>query len=242
VDYGVTLLHFVAPEMRVKRARQLIGTLNRQLQRWVDAHQDFITIGRDPSGQFALVLDRMDATHLTRASITMGEVVYNLRSALDFTVYELAVIGTGKPVRYTQFPIEDRPEVFEMRITGLRPDGSRANANQRYLRGIRTPAVDVIRDLQPCQGCAWTKALRDLSNPDKHMHLPNLQSRVTPTIHESRIDPEPETGLHSISVRYDAEVEVRFLNDGLPVVETLEALHREVKAGVALLKSVADRT
>jgi hypothetical protein len=70
-------------DLRVKRARRNIGTLKRHLSRWANAHQDAFRVknmggGRykiEPAGQWA-------AYHLLPlASLTIGETVYNLRTA-----------------------------------------------------------------------------------------------------------------------------------------------------------------
>ena len=39
--------------------------------------------------------------------IRVGEAIYNLRAALDYLVYELAILDSGNVQQGTQFPIED---------------------------------------------------------------------------------------------------------------------------------------
>lgn len=202
----------------------------------------FLGLQRDPKdGKVHVALTSFDGAKLTRISITMGEIAYNLRSALDFTVYELAVIGTGGPVKGTQFPIEDTSAAFQMRVTGRDKKGKQIR-NGYFLKGVPPQAITLIRDLQPFAGCAWTRELRELSNPDKHRHLPNLGTHIRPIVLHSEItDPDPDTGHQTINANVQAKVEVFFSNTGTPVYEIHKLIHGEVKATVALLKDLAQR-
>src|SRR5689334_11619575 len=90
-----------------------------------------------------------------RASVVVGEIVYNLRAALDYLVYVPAEQDSGARQSGTQFPIEDSQQGF----TAHRPT---------RLKGVSDEHAAVIRQFQPYRGCEWTRTLRDLSNPDKH--------------------------------------------------------------------------
>jgi hypothetical protein len=56
--------------------------------------------------------------------ICMGEICYNLRTALEYLIFELAKLDSGVSQNGTQFPIEDTRKGFEWRV---REDGSRAS-------------------------------------------------------------------------------------------------------------------
>src|SRR5436309_1128025 len=43
-------------------------------------------------------------------SILIGETIYNQRAALDYLIYELALLDSGRIQDGTQFPIESWPE------------------------------------------------------------------------------------------------------------------------------------
>jgi hypothetical protein len=96
-------------------------------------------------------------------SILVGETVYNLRSALDYLVFELALLDSGQEQEKTQFPIESRADVRWK--TGT----------HRMLTGLNSRHWQRILELQPFNGCSWTAELRDLSNPDKHRKLTFVQ-------------------------------------------------------------------
>jgi len=99
------------------------------------------------------------------AGIVVGEVVYNLRSALDYLVFELARHDSGQMQNGTQFLIEDVGSDPTDKTRGFIP------RSKRYLKGLSSGHVDMIEKLQPYKGVNWTKTLRDISNPDKHREL-----------------------------------------------------------------------
>lgn len=91
-------------------------------------------------------------------SIVLGDVCYNLRSALDYLIFELARLNSRAIQDGTQFPICDTPKKFARDVPAK-------------LVGLSAAHVAAIEKLQPYKGCNWTKALRTISNPDKHRML-----------------------------------------------------------------------
>jgi hypothetical protein len=82
--------------------------------------------------------------------IRIGEVCYNLRSALDYLIFELAKLDSCAEQSGTQFPIIDAKEDFEGR-------GKRIFLKEgiNLLKGINLAHVAAIEQLQPCNGCQW---------------------------------------------------------------------------------------
>jgi hypothetical protein len=159
--------------------------------------------------------------------IIIGEVCYNLRSALDYLIYELAFLDSGKVVAGTQFPIEDKAKGFAWRKNG------------GWLGGINPLHEAAIEALQPYNGCNWTTFLRNISNPDKHRHLVlhgghfqaslyadaerlrflGLPGKVTRAKH-------PLSG-KEVDVQLAISVQIEF-SDGTPVIEALHELQAQV--------------
>jgi len=89
-----------------------------------------------------------------------GDVVHNLRSALDHLAYQLAVVGTPdtEPSRRIEFPIAKDAATYEAE-------------KARKVEGIRPETVKVIDALQPYKGGCHGDALwriHELDNIDKH--------------------------------------------------------------------------
>lgn len=99
--------------------------------------------------------------------LAISDAVHNLRSALDFLVYQLSKLDRNGPYDYTQWPIEHVKN-------GTSPRGKQIGFDivvNRYLRGVSAEHRDMIEKRQPYNGADWAKDLRDISNPDKHREL-----------------------------------------------------------------------
>ena len=107
-------------------------------------------------------------------SIRVGEILYNLRSALDHLVWQLVLANGNAPTQVNQFPILDKEEEW-----------TRARAVVRGLKGVSEENKEIVRYLQPfnpflqlpvdgevrpCNAQVF-RTLRDLCNIDKHRHL-----------------------------------------------------------------------
>ncbi len=153
--------------------------------------------------------------------VLVGETIYNMRAALDYLVYELARLDSGKIQNGTQFPIEGNKERFweERRET--------------YLKGVCDEHVAHIERLQPYEGCEWTKMLRDLSNPDKHRALTPIRPKPAFRMPQGHTD----SASSDQPVKMNLEV-TSFISfgDGPLVLPTLEKLQVEVANTLGFFK------
>ena len=131
-----------------------------------------------PPHQFGLMVPQV-ATASRRIPVLVGEICYNLRSSLDYLVFELALANSRVRQNGTQFPIDDTEKRFVKHV------------KEGWLRGVSTDHVEAIKQLQPYNGCAWTKSLREISNPDKHRELIRMRAAHTGAAY-SPVDPEFE--------------------------------------------------
>jgi hypothetical protein len=102
-----------------------------------------------------------------QVGLILGDAVQNLRSSLDYLVYQLASWNTHGKVRFpgiVQFPIDDFPSQFR-------------KSCQRRLIEVHPYHRTRIEWLQPYHGTypneflCWLRVLRELSNKDKHQSL-----------------------------------------------------------------------
>jgi len=109
-------------------------------------------------------------------AVSVGDVIHNLRSALDYLTFQLALIHTNGMIqdeRQIQFPISDSVEEFQRAV-------------RRSLKEIASGHVAIIESVQPYHGTAgrpdgWSgpylhqlTLLRDLNNADKHRLLTTI--------------------------------------------------------------------
>jgi hypothetical protein len=182
-----------------------------------------------------------------RFAVLIGEVIQNLRTGLDYLVYELAILDSGTKQTRTQFPMEDTQEGFRGR-------------RNSFLKGINDAHVAAIESLQPYNGVNWSKWLRVISNPDKHRHLVITMHQTTFTSMESDKPadsaslPEAanEGGIifearfrhkdgYAVYVQYHFAFFIAF-DDGLPVIDTLEEIKTQVAQVLADFKPEFQRT
>lgn len=152
-------------------------------------------------------------------AILAGEIVYQLRSAIDHLAFELVKYnpsGIVLPVKW-----EERA-LFPLWITP--PKNATYNCFNSVLPGITKPAFEFIESLQPYHSGPGhhnvMAIIAKLSNVDKHRHLNAILPRVA-----VRQDFKSAKGLHSTSVvggfQHGAEVPI-FTHDrgeGDPMVD-----------------------
>jgi len=94
------------------------------------------------------------------AVATAGDIVHNLRSALDHLAYQLVVVGSGKePSRRVEFPIAKDATTYEAE-------------KARKVEGMRPLAIEAIDNLKPYKsGNDRLWRIHELDNIDKHRTL-----------------------------------------------------------------------
>lgn len=116
----------------------------------------------DPdTGNYVLRIPHPDTLELSEApKVVVGDIAHNLRSALDYLIYELSLhnVDSKGNLKATQFVVVDTPNDFP-------------NQSNRYLSQLTPQQIDMVEALQPYKGIRWTALIRDLNNLDKHRHL-----------------------------------------------------------------------
>ena len=117
------------------------------------------------------------------AQAIAGEIIHDLRSALDNLIYEVSRRNNNNDeVEQTQFVIADDEESYRIQ--------------QRRLRKLTEKQKSKVESIQPYNNeDKWASLLSDLSNRDKHRYLMALynHSRITVSVrdHETLIRSDP---------------------------------------------------
>ena len=177
--------------------------------------------------------------------VVVGDAIHNLRAALDYIVFELALLDSGKVQNGTQFPIED------VKFDPVNPKRGFDARRNTYLKGVNDRHAGMIERMQPYHGIDWTKTLADISNPDKHRKLTTLDNKdrgVTVTVHFNNggrfTSPLPQTTSDGqLSRRYDLEIDASHAITIAPsdvskpsLMSTLRRIETEVTSVVELFK------
>lgn len=147
--------------MRLARADAHLTEADKLLREWEQGCVDKIVRQDDGQYRFNGFPDIP-----SMLPVIVGDVMHNLRAALDYLVYELSLLDSKGQIKDgTQFPIED------VKSNPTNPSRCFDGRRKSYLKGLSDTHVDAIEALQPYNGVEWTETLRDVSNPDKHRHL-----------------------------------------------------------------------
>jgi hypothetical protein len=214
---------------RIERAKKHLAELEGRIEAVRKGEKAFsASIEADPSVRLPVV--KFGAPIETVCRLLTGEIVYNLRAALDYLVYDLALWNTGKPREGTQFPINKSAVAFERN-------------RKTSLKGLNVEHVAMIEQVQPYKGCKWTDFLNALSNADKHRKLTVFDMSGSFTMNLAWIfpvDPQAKPGTSFAAGTMQMNPNEPFFvafEDGRPIVETLKKLHLQVARLLDLFKA-----
>lgn len=203
--------------LRVLRAGQICNMTVQKINEYELANRGAIKLIVDRAqfqeGRGVLpILDWSAAKPAPVAEIAVmaGEVIYNLRCALDYLIYQLAWLDSGAPQEMTQFPVEDRRAKYWGQLRGGR------------LRGVSEAHALMLEEYQPFRACEWIEHFQRLSNDDKHklitkshrMHGGQFK------IERDKLEPHPDDPAKAFIPMKERSVGI-FFDDETPVAETL---------------------
>lgn len=223
---------------RAKRANQHVGNLKLREKAFIGKHKDHLVFNIDPgTGTINFRWSGSEVPIPALFSVLVGEAIYNLRAALDYLTYELAVLDSGAVQNGTQFPICDGKDDFDRRRT-------------TWLKGISGAHVTQIERLQPYPTPNWTAILRDISNPDKHRQLAITQGLMhgefqifVGTQAEARELDWTDNSIPTTELALGGRIELKSgeeayvkgnialyiaFSDGIPIIKTLQSLKASV--------------
>ncbi len=163
-------------------------------------------------------------------SILIGEIAYNLKAALDYLVFELFYLDTGEFDNRTKFIIEDTPEAWNAHIPDCFATPKREKAC--WLHRLSPDHQAALKRLQPFSQTRWTKALRDITNPDRHRQLVEIAGRLTyrqiERLSDARAEAIRATGFpDEMFMHYESASHIT-LADGQHAIEAMADIHSEI--------------
>lgn len=181
--------------LKMQRAYNQIEFLKGEISSFIDTRPYVPTLQLNRIGRNPCIDDFTIRMSVRRPcppdwGVIIGEIVHDVRSALDHTIYQLVIHATGDPPAddtRTQFPIFIKPTGFD-------------SCRGTMLRGVgQRQATTLIKDLQPFStgedslSPLWH--LNKLSNIDKHrtLHLTggtiqSFQFDFPPVINPGRVE------------------------------------------------------
>jgi hypothetical protein len=167
---------FPSAQAKIARARVLIDSLNDEVDSFRNNRPYSIAEHDDEETGTRYAILTVREVPLT-LSARIGEILYDLRSALDHVVTDLTVTHNGQELPGTEFPVyADRDLYFERVKRGNRSGKPTRRSGIYKIRGLADDHQDTIHKLQPFEFTATgsitrLQILQDLSNIDKHRRL-----------------------------------------------------------------------
>ena len=173
---------------KIRRARNNLRSLECDIEEFCESEKErhILEIKRGS----ALVLDSNPPELLVDYSIRVGEIAYNLRSALDHLVWQLVLDNHEMPTAQNEFPI-------------VRCERKYRKATRKKLRGIGQHHASLIERVQPYHKDRsvgqhlWMLHL--ICNIDKHRYLNviNLHSLTNAHLKDYSVPTDLTYGLTS---------------------------------------------
>lgn len=143
---------------KLNRAKDLLGSLKQELSIFLDSKPYRIGTKRDTERRLIYFLKEVGEIPENIPTL-VGEILQNLRSALDHKAYELFTSNSSGDGRHIYFPIAADQASYE------------AN-KERKTKGMSQPAKDFIDSIKPYkEGNVILWQINELNNLDKHRAL-----------------------------------------------------------------------
>jgi hypothetical protein len=195
---------FESARAKADRAKELVEGLKSDAWEFDQLHRGAIVIEMNPQQtEYVFVLDSV--YHVPQDwPITIGEILFNLRSALDHVAYELATSHSGpsldpKVAQSAEFPIFSSEEDFRDRgrhkIRAIAPDRQALIERMQPFPGRTSRAARTLVDEIP----EYLYLLHELARVERH-RLPPVVTQVmtagswmshwpTPVLNVGRVGP-----------------------------------------------------
>ncbi len=159
--------YITGAKLKVRRAGKHLSELERKAMAFLERNPDQFSSKLDPE-DFDFVIYEIPPNRAppTTFGPVFGDIVHNLRSALDHIAWQLALLTKSKPYKRTAFPI-----IIDRKADSLREF-------KRLTKDVWPAAIPIIRQLQPYHRGKNAKLhelaiLHALWNDDKHRsHAP----------------------------------------------------------------------
>ena len=160
-------------DLKLQRAKFYLAHLKNSIAARCDPNRYRFALKRDPeSGKHILTAHNVPEVD-PQWRLEVGEILFNLRSALDHLPWQLVILGGSEPGEHTSFPIRETPFSEKGKLTAPRLDPEITNAQSAQI----LKALDEIQPYygpdgepaDPCYSPLWQ--VNKLNNIDKHRLL-----------------------------------------------------------------------
>lgn len=124
--------------LKIDQATKHLSNLKKEVNAFL-SRKPFIVVTEEASSGDLVYRIRIQAPIPVRWSADIGDLLHNLRSALDHLAWELVLANGQQPTRDTSFPISDDEPSFKDNL-------------QKQLHGASAAARTAVENLKPYKG------------------------------------------------------------------------------------------
>ena len=124
--------------LKIDQAKKHLRNLKKDVNAFLSRKPFIVVTEEDSSGDLVYRI-RIQTPIPVRWSADIGDLLHNLRSALDHLAWELVVANGHQPTRATSFPISDDEPSFKHNL-------------QKQLHGASAVARTAVENLKPYKG------------------------------------------------------------------------------------------
>jgi hypothetical protein len=175
---------FPSARAKIDRARQQTDALASELERFYAELTYSVRERFDAATGRKTAIFTVTKPLVPTWSAIIGEIVHDLRSALDTAVYDLTIAEQGGPLDGTEFPVyEDEAKYTKTSKKGVPDRGS----GLFKIRGINDRAKTLVKELQPFEfrkthspnQASILALLHELSIIDKHRTIHLMRQKTS---------------------------------------------------------------
>ena len=235
-------MYLDAIDVKTSRAKTQLSQLKLKIDEYVRSPQvrDRIKVEFEEEGRCNVTLERSAyPDEFVEWSVTIGEIVHNLRSALDHLVWQLVRDNGGQPSEANMFP-----------IVSLANRDAWERISKNKLKGVPDAMKERIKRIQPFAvlGAPYDvtalSRLNHLSNVDKHRRSLQLTRSITGLKGDRNSDDDSDPYQ---DIKEKVEIGIQFRHhilddpqarsdqdvDGFGVLDTLEETITAVEVTIA---------
>ena len=148
-------------EFKLYRAKQHFDELNGEMLKWWKGEPGHLVPSPDSTSENPIYTFDLKEPVPARFGLIAGDCLQNLRSVLDYLVWQLVLANNKKPSRGNAFPVCLTTEGYDKAIKNGR------------LKGVTAEAREIIKNLQPAflpkgSNPKAIYVLDELTNENKH--------------------------------------------------------------------------
>jgi hypothetical protein len=207
------MTRFQGSRLKVERAYKHITDIDSILEAFIGSDFYNLTVDKhSETGENFLLCNITSRLEEEEIALIIGDVLHNLRSALDLLYYETVVLCNGTPSKWTRFPFADTREQLVSRLNS-------ALEEKRITRNIYNLILNIVKPYQTGNNALWT--LDDLNITDKHQLLIPVLKLVM--LRDVRFEDEQHRSLPALQCEF-------FLSDpGIAPIRGANGLNIAVK-------------